>query len=120
MADGPTSPVLRHLHKLLGAHEADDLGDGDLLERFALPRDETAFAALVRRHGPMVLGVCRRVLHHEHDAEDALQAAFLVLARKAASVRRGTGLGAWLHRVAYHIAVRSRAEAVRRSAQERQ
>src|SRR5262245_21556878 len=81
--------------------------DADLLARFAAARDEAAFELLVWRHGAMVLAACRRVLGHTEDAEDAFQAAFLVLARKAASVRRGTAVAAWLHRVAVRIARRA-------------
>ncbi len=81
--------------------------DADLLARFATTRDEAAFELLVWRHGAMVLAACRRVLGHTEDAEDAFQAAFLVLSRKAASVRRGTAVPAWLHRVAVRIARRA-------------
>ncbi|HTU90741.1 MAG TPA: sigma-70 family RNA polymerase sigma factor [Gemmataceae bacterium] len=109
---------LEHLRAFVGPR--DEEGDAELLERFLRCREEAAFAALVRRHGPMVLGLCRRMLRHEHDAEDAFQAAFLVLARKAGSIRKKGALAAWLHRVAYHIAARMRAEAARRHIHEKQ
>jgi RNA polymerase sigma factor (sigma-70 family) len=92
--------------------------DGDLLERFAKDHDGDAFAELVRRHGPMVLGVCRGVLRHEQDAEDAFQATFLVLARKAASIRNRESLAGFLHQVAYHAAVDAREKVVRRRIRE--
>src|SRR5262245_45352247 len=92
--------VLRHVRRLVG--EADQTTDRELLDRFLGDRDEEAFRDLVQRHGPMVLGVCRRLLGNGHDAEDAFQATFLVLAGKAASVRYGRALSSWLYQVAYH------------------
>jgi RNA polymerase sigma factor (sigma-70 family) len=104
--------LLCHLHR---AHYADanHLPDAELLERFARLRDEAAFELLVWRHERMVLGVCRRLLHDEHDAEDSFQAAFLTLARKAASISRREAVASWLYRVAYRCALRVR-ESVRR------
>jgi DNA-directed RNA polymerase specialized sigma24 family protein len=88
--------------------------DGLLLGRFVTDRDEAAFTALLRRHGPMVLGVARRVLTDEHASEDVLQATFLILARKAAKLDRAGPLGPWLYTVAFHLALRARAQTVRR------
>src|SRR5262245_22026217 len=99
MSAARADTLLRHLRALLRGRGAAEANDADLLRRFAAARDEAAFEALVHRHGPMVLGVCRRVLRHTHDAEDAFQAAFLVLARKAASIRRRESVGSWLHGV---------------------
>src|SRR5262249_43562322 len=79
-----------------------------LLARFSLDRDELAFAEVVRRHGPMVLATCRRVLRHEQDAEDAFQAAFLVLARKVASIRQHDSVAGWLYQVAHRLPLRAR------------
>jgi RNA polymerase sigma factor (sigma-70 family) len=110
MARGQLETVLHHINML---RPPADCGDGHLLRRFAARRDEAAFAALVQRHGPMVLGVCRRLLRHEQDAEDAFQATFLILARKAASVRQGRSLAGWLYRVARRTALRARAAAAK-------
>jgi RNA polymerase sigma factor (sigma-70 family) len=120
MAGGQGALILQRLRRLLGGRSGDDLGDGPLLERFRRQRDEAAFTALVRRHGPLVLGVCRRVLRQEQDAEDCFQATFLVLARKAGSIRRAEALGPWLYEVAYRIALKARARAARQRTHERQ
>jgi RNA polymerase sigma factor (sigma-70 family) len=93
---------------------AAGLTDGELLERFLARRDEAAFTALVRRHGPAVLGVCRRILHHPQEAEDAFQATFLVLVRSAASIRKRRSVGSWLYGVARRVAVRARGDRARR------
>ncbi len=108
------------LRQLLPGRPPADGSDAHLLDRFVRRRDEGAFAALMERHGPMVLGVCRRVLHDPHDADDVFQATFLVLVRKAASLRRPELLGNWLYGVAYRIALQARAAAARWRALERQ
>jgi RNA polymerase sigma factor (sigma-70 family) len=114
-AHGPQ--LLRQIRRLVADNRAG-LPDGDLLRGYLDRRDEAAFAALVERHGPMVLGVCRAVLGNRHDAEDAFQAAFLVLARKAGHIRGRDSVGGWLHAVAYRLALRARAAAARREAVE--
>jgi RNA polymerase sigma factor (sigma-70 family) len=98
----------------LAARKDHELPDHHLVERFAAHRDEAAFAALLKRHGPMVLGVCHSVLHNLHDAEDAFQVAFLVLAQRAGSIHRRESVGSWLYQVAYHLALRAKANAARR------
>ncbi len=119
MAAEPMNRVMRQLRRALLAQD-DGRTDAQLLERFVAHRDEAAFAALVRRHGPMVLGVCRRTAGHADDADDAFQAVFLVLARKAASIRAPARLGAWLYGVAYRTARKARAAADRLRTRERQ
>jgi RNA polymerase sigma factor (sigma-70 family) len=109
MANTSLDMVLRHLRGLTGPHPGEAATDGQLLERFRAGHEEAAFAGLLRRHGPMVLGVCRRVLGHAQDAEDVFQATFLLLARKAGSIRKGESVGSWLHRVANRLAVKARA-----------
>src|SRR5262249_17331887 len=107
MSQGQLDAVLHHLRRA-AAPGGDTASDTQLLERFVSGRDETAFELLVWRHARLVLGVCRRVLAHEADAEDAFQATFLVLVRKARSVRRGGSLAGWLARVAHRVALRAR------------
>jgi RNA polymerase sigma factor (sigma-70 family) len=97
-----------------------NLTDGQLLERFLANCDEIAFEALVKRHGPMVFAVCRRICRHRHDAEDAFQACFLVLARKAGSIRPVEAIGNWLFGVARRTAMRARALRIRTLSRERQ
>jgi RNA polymerase sigma factor (sigma-70 family) len=118
MATAPHS--LAHYLRHLGARAAGGLPDAHLLRHFAARRDEVAFTELVRRHGPMVLGVCRRLLGNEHDAEDAFQLTFVTLSRKAGSLRRPERLGPWLHGVAVRTARKARARAARRRACEQQ
>lgn len=110
---GASANLLRYVHQLVEVHRIGSLSDHQLLERFAVQRDEAAFTQLVRRHGPMVLSVCRRVLGHVQDAEDAFQAVFLILARKADAIRQ-TEVGGYLYRVAYRVAVRARGQDAKR------
>jgi RNA polymerase sigma factor (sigma-70 family) len=113
------APALRHLHRLLARPDAGDVDDGQLLRRFVAHGDQAAFELLVWRHGPMVLGLCRRVLRDRHEAEDAFQATFLVLARRAAAIARPGSVGSWLYKVAYRVALRERAGQRRRDRFER-
>src|SRR5579871_1251902 len=111
-------PLLRQLHRLMARPDLETANDAVLLERFVTEKDEAAFAALLARHGPMVLGVCRRVLHDAHDTEDVFQAVFLVLAHKARSVRRPQSLAAWLYGTARHLAWKVRRRDDRRRQRE--
>jgi len=106
--------VFKDIRHLVDPPGASELTDRQLLERFANQGDDRAFALLVRRHGPLVLSVCRRVLGSFHDAEDAFQATFLVLARKAGSGRWHESVGGWLFPVAFHLALKMKAQAKRR------
>jgi len=112
--------VLRHLRRAAHLSVEEGPSDAQLVESFLLRRDELAFEALLRRHGPMVLGVCQRVLRNVHDAEDALQATFLVLARKAGSIRSKQVVASWLYGVAYRTAMKARVMNAKRRIKERQ
>src|SRR5262245_46376194 len=103
MADNPLAKVVHDVRSLVAKPAGEDQSDIALLRTFSTQNDQLAFAALVKRHGPLVLAVCRRVLHEEHDAEDAFQATFIVLARRAASASTKESLAGWLHGVAHQI-----------------
>ncbi|HLN33416.1 MAG TPA: sigma-70 family RNA polymerase sigma factor [Gemmataceae bacterium] len=118
MADTPVSAMLHSLRRA-GTLAGAGLTDAQLLERFVTVRDEAAFEVLVWRHSAMVLGLCRRVLRQEQDAEDAFQAAFLTLSRRAASISRGQAVGSWLFKVAYRIALAARKQSTVRAAHEK-
>ena len=118
MATGPDNSVLTYLRQMALRRKGAGLSDGELLERFRSGRDEAAFEALLRRHGPMVLAVCRRLLPNNADAEDAFQATFLVLLRKAGSIDPPQMVGNFLYGVAYYTARRARAESTRRHVKE--
>jgi RNA polymerase sigma factor (sigma-70 family) len=110
--------VLRHIRSTAAARQTTDLPDRELLGRFVAGHDEAAFTAIVERHGGLVLGVCQRILRNAHDAEDACQATFLVLTRKAGTIRKGDSLASWLHGVAGRIARKLQADTRRRSSAE--
>jgi RNA polymerase sigma factor (sigma-70 family) len=120
MASSQGKRVLDQLRRAVRAEQTAELSDGRLLTRFIEQWDEAAFEALVRRHGPMVLGVCRRVLRTLADAEDAFQATFLVLVRKAALIQSRDTVANWLYGVAYNVALKARTLNVRRGSRERQ
>jgi RNA polymerase sigma factor (sigma-70 family) len=120
LASASLSHVLSRLRDLLGRRDADEQTDGHLLERFLSRREEYAFELLMRRHGPMVLGVCRRILGNDHDAEDAFQATFLVLVRRGDRIRPRSQVGNWLYGVACRTALEARRAAARRRRKEAQ
>ncbi len=113
MSSSALAAGIRHLRGKMAVQQRCDDSDEQLLYAFTARRDDDAFAVLVRRHGPMVLHVCRRVLGHEQDAEDAFQATFLVLARNAASLRNKTALASFLHGTAYRMAMKAKQSAAR-------
>src|SRR5687767_8383051 len=119
MAGGQLQDLARHLRR--AATPGDSVGrtDAQLLVCFAATGDEAAFELLVWRHAGMVLGLCRRLLSHEQDAEDACQAAFMALARKAGSLGRRESVGGWLYRVASRAALKLKSQRGRRRARER-
>ena len=113
MSASRVSVLMQQMHRLLSTRRAPE-ADAPLLERFVQQHDEHAFAALLSRYGPLVWSVTRRVTANEQDAEDAFQATFLVLARKAASIRKSASVGSWLFGVAHRLALRTRTAASRR------
>jgi RNA polymerase sigma factor (sigma-70 family) len=119
MTSGRIQHLIHYLRRTAAPADGSVVSDAQLLERFAAGGDEAAFELLARRHGPMVLGVCRRVLGDPHDAEDAFQAAFLLLARKTASAARSRSVGGWLYTVAHRVALRARARRTARATHER-
>jgi len=120
MAASQVERMVQQLRETVAPRHGGEQTDGQLLEGFVTRRDQEAFGALVRRHGPMVLGVCRRLLQRHQDAEDAFQATFLVLVRKAASIVPREMLPNWLYGVSYNTALKARAAAARRQAKEKQ
>ena len=118
MATTALGAVLHNLRRSWLRQDDAGFTDGELLDGFVARRDEAAFEALVHRHGPMVLGVCRRVLRNDADAEDAFQATFLVLVRKAASIRPRGLVGNWLYGVAHQTALKARAMSAKRKMRE--
>jgi DNA-directed RNA polymerase specialized sigma24 family protein len=113
MPTSPISEVVQHLRRTL-LQEGTNQTDGQLLESFVIRREQPGLELLVRRHGPMVWGLCRRILRNHHDAEDAFQATFLVLVRRAASISPRDMVGNWLYGVAQQTALKARAMTAKR------
>src|SRR5262249_33793506 len=120
MTKDALNKMILHLRQAALLGEGCGQTDAELLECYVARRDETVFEALVRRHGPMVLGVCRRILRNEADAEDAFQATFLVLVRKAGAIKCRSQLSNWLYGVAHNTALKARAMIQKRRAKERE
>lgn len=120
MATTTISQVIQHVRKTEFLRDGAGVSDGELLGSFINDRDHTAFAVLLQRHGRMVWAVCRRLLDNHHDVEDAFQATFVVLVRKAASIKPRDMVGNWLHGVAYQTALKARAMSARRKMREKQ
>jgi hypothetical protein len=118
MAKAVSSPILQLIHGVVEEQSVRQLSDHHLLQQFSAQQDEAAFGALLRRHGAMVLDVCRSVLGNEADAEDAFQATFLIFARKAPSIRKKASVGSWLHGVAYRTAIKARVQSATRQKKE--
>jgi RNA polymerase sigma factor (sigma-70 family) len=118
MAPPALGVALQQIRRMTVPHDYEERPDHQLLCDFVRRQDEAAFEALIRRHGSLVLRVCRQVLHHAQDAEDSFQATFLILARQAATIRKTEALAGWLHKVAFHVASKARRGAARRRAQE--
>src|SRR5262249_11676111 len=118
MATGDTNPLLQYLRRLAASAHARDATDSQLGEAFVSGKDGAAFGPPFPRHAPRVLGLCRRVLRNDHAAEDAFQATFLVLARKARSLRSRDLVSSWLYGVAYRTALKARSSAARHCARE--
>src|SRR5262245_53123629 len=119
MASGQLGQVWQRLRGLVGK-APEPPADAQLLEQFVARRDMAAFEGLVQRYGPLVLGVCRRVLGNTHDAEDAFQATFLIFARRAGAIQSQGAVGSWLCGTAYRVSLKAKAGIARRRAQERQ
>ena len=122
MARTRTDTAVGQIRTLFTLGRVGDRADGEMLESFKThhAEAEAAFEELVARHGPMVLHVCRRVLRDPHDVEDAFQATFLILVRRAGSIRNCDALGGWLHRVALRVALRAKTDAAHRREAEQQ
>src|SRR5260370_25794163 len=115
MAGKELQTVIRHLRRLANPPGTERLTDAQLLERFLTQRDEAAFEVLAWRYGPLVLNVCRRLLRHEHDVEDAFQATFLAFVRQASSIGKRDSVGSWLFKVAYRVALKAKASLAKRA-----
>src|SRR5438067_7814759 len=119
MASNKMSEALQYIRRAWLWRDGAGLTDGQLLEAYLSHRDEVALAALVQRHGPMVWGVCRRILRDHHDAEDAFQATFLVLGRKAVSIGQRETMANWMYGVAHQTAMKARAMIAKRRTREK-